>query len=463
MAAILIVDDDPDVIRILRVAFGLAGHEVVATADATKAVPLAAAAGVKAAVLDISLPSGSGFDMLQALRAHPRTADVPAIFLSAHRAAVERLRGLQAGADDYVTKPFDAPEVVLRVERLLAAAARRRPAPPDDEAAKLKEALTELEARRARGAPLGESFIGRYLVLDVLGEGGMGTVYRGWDPKLQRALALKTIRPDPSSVGADRSEMVHRLLLEAIMVAQVSHPNIVAVFDVGDASDVGFIAMELVDGVTLQRHLTRLARLAPDQAVVLAAGICRGLAAAHDNRLVHHDVKPGNVLLARGGAIKVTDFGVAELMSSWVRDSRMIYGTPGYLPPETLRGHGYDERGDVFAAGVILWQCIAGSAPFAADTPEATARRTLHLALPRLSSLAPGVPAELDALMELLLCRDPARRLASAAEAAERLEHMAWSYGWRWRPDIRPVSGSEPQSTGHSRLMRALDTPTPRT
>ncbi len=459
MSAILIVDDDPDVIRILRVAFGLAGHDVVATADPAKAVPLAAAAGVKAAVLDISLPGGSGFDLLRDLRAHPRTANIPAIFLSAQRASIERLRGLQAGADDYVTKPFDAPEVVLRVERLLSAAAQRRPAAPDDEAAKLKEALTEIEARRAAGAPLGESFIGRYLVLDVLGEGGMGTVYRGWDPKLQRALALKTIRPDTGGVGADRSEQVHRLLLEAIMVAQVSHPNIVAVFDVGDARDVGFIAMELVEGVTLQRHLARVERLPPDQAVVLVAGICRGLAAAHEHRLVHHDVKPGNVLLARGGAIKVTDFGVAELMSSWVREARMIYGTPGYLPPETLRGHGYDERGDVFSAGVILWQCVAGSAPFAADSPEASARRTLNLVLPPLSTVAADVPPELDALLEHLLRRDPAQRLQSAAEAAERLEHMAWTYGWRWRPDVRPSDASEPHSTGHSQLVRALDTP----
>lgn len=290
----------------------------------------------------------------------------------------------------------------------------------------------------------------------------MGTVYRGWDPKLQRAVALKTIRPDPKSVGADRSEMVHRLLLEAIMVAQVSHPNIVAVFDVGDASDVGFIAMELVDGVTLQRHLGRVTRLPVDQAVPLAAGIYRGLAAAHENRLVHHDVKPGNVLLARGGSIKVTDFGVAELMSSWVRESRQIYGTPGYLPPETLRGHGYDERGDVFAAGVILWQCVTGSAPFAAESPEATARRTLRLALPQLSTQAPGVPAELDVLMRELLCREREQRLATAAEAAERLEHMAWSYGWRWRPDVRPVSGADLHSTGHSRLLNAFDTPTPR-
>jgi serine/threonine-protein kinase len=157
----------------------------------------------------------------------------------------------------------------------------------------------------------------------------------------------------------------------------------------------------------------------------------------------------------------VTDFGVAELMSSWVREARQIYGTPGYLPPETLRGRGYDERGDVFAAGVVLWQCLAGQAPFAAESPEATAQRTLRLVLPALSSVAEGVPRELDDLMEALLRRDREQRLGSAAEAAERLEHMAWSHGWRWRPDVRPTAGAEPASTGHSRLFRALDTPTP--
>ncbi len=463
MAAILVVDDDPDVVRILRVAFGLAGHEVVATADPARAVALAAAAGVQAAVLDIALsPQVSGYDLLRSLRAQPRTAGVPVLFLSAQRTPVERVRGLQAGADDYVTKPFDAPEVVLRVERLMSAARQHRAAPAEDEAARLKEALARIEERRRLGEPFDETFIGRYLVLDVLGEGGMGTVYKGWDPRLQRAVALKTIRPEPQGVETDRSEMVHRLLLEAIMVAQISHPNIVAVFDVGDARDVGFIAMEWVDGVTLQRHLRRVGRLAPDQAVPLGAGLFRGLAAAHENRLVHHDVKPGNVLLGRNGAVKVTDFGVAELMSSWVRDARMVYGTPGYLPPETLRGRGYDERGDVFSAGVILWQCLTGAAPFAGETAEISTRRTLTLDLPPLSARVPDAPEELDELLAELLQRDERRRLATAAAAAERLEHIAFRHGWRWRPEIRADQPAESGDTGHSRLVQAVETPTPR-
>lgn len=459
MAAILVVDDDADIVRLLRVALGLAGHEVVTTQEFAKIVPLAAAAGVQAAVLDMALPGYSGLDVLAALRAHPKLANLPVMFLSSRRTPQERVRGLQAGADDYVTKPFEAPEVVLRVERLLRARQTSVGTTAEDEAQRLEHALEVLEERRRSQQPLGEVFVGRYLVMDVIGEGGMGTVYRGWDPKLQRPVALKTIRASGDHLPADRSEMVHRLLLEAIMVAQVSHPNIVAVHDVGDAREVGFIAMEFVDGTTLHRYLSRLRRLPPSQAVPLAAGIFRGLGAAHQNRLVHHDVKPGNVLLGRNGSIKVTDFGVAELMSSWARDARMVFGTPGYLPPETLRGRGYDARGDIFAGGVILWQCLTGERPFTGATVEDVARATVERVLPALHGLDPRVPPELDQLLQGLLAKRRDERVADALEAAERLEHLALRHGWRWSCDLAAIGGDDGQDSSgraRSRLIPAL-------
>ncbi|HEX6739334.1 MAG TPA: serine/threonine-protein kinase, partial [Vicinamibacteria bacterium] len=270
------------------------------------------------------------------------------------------------------------------------------------------------------------------------GTGGMGTVFRGWDPKLQRPIALKTIRLQEALPTSVRAERLAQLLHEAVTVAKFSHPNIVAVYDVEDADDAAYIAMEFVDGVSLDRYLVRGQALPVDQVVLLGAGIARGLAAAHDHGIVHRDVKPGNVLLGRNGAIKVTDFGVAGPAPRPGEKTRVVFGTPGYMPPECVEARSQPTPvGDLFSLGVILYECLSGSPLFSARNAHQALLRTAAGDVPPLRKRQPRVPEALERLVMGLLQPNPARRHpATGRDLADRLEQLASASGWRWRPEF---------------------------
>jgi DNA-binding response OmpR family regulator len=427
MPNVLIVDDDPDVVGLVRTTLGLAGHQVLATTELAKVVPLAVAARVEAVILDVLLPGFTGYDAYRALRGNPRTAGIPVLLLSSLASGADRVRGLTAGADDYLAKPFAPVELVLRIGRLMQP---RGPA-AEDGPATLAGQLAAVEERLTWGETLGGATVGRYELIDVLGRGGMGVVARAWDPRLQRQVAVKLLHAGPGSSAGEESDRVHRLLLEAIMVAQVSHPNVVAVHDVAEASRGGFVAMELVEGCTLEAHLRSVGVLPAAQAVPLAAALFRGLEAAHRRQLVHHDVKPGNLLLGHDGSIKLTDFGVAELTSATRTGGDLVAGTPGYLPPEVIQGAPFETAGDLFAAGVVLYQCLSGELPFSGATLEDTLVRTVYGDPAPLAPNADVMP-ELEGLVRSLVAKDPSNRPGSAGEVADQLERMCIRHGWRW-------------------------------
>ncbi len=197
-------------------------------------------------------------------------------------------------------------------------------------------------------------------MLSLIGSGGMGSVFKGWDPRLQRSVALKTIRIAAADVPEGAAS---KLLAEAVAVAQITHPNVVAVFDAEESSGAAFVAMEFVDGIGLDRYLDRRAQLDWREVVPLGAAISRGLAAAHAHDLVHRDIKPGNVLLGHDGAIKIADFGLATFLSLLHDAPGKVFGTPGFLAPEALRGQPIDERTDLYAMGVVLFRALAGRYP----------------------------------------------------------------------------------------------------
>ncbi|MFP5286052.1 MAG: serine/threonine-protein kinase, partial [Thermoanaerobaculia bacterium] len=282
-------------------------------------------------------------------------------------------------------------------------------------------------------------FLGRYQVLEVLGTGGMGTVFRGWDPKLQRPVALKTVRLAGEIPPESRREMIATLLREAVTVARFSHPNVVSVYDMEDAPEGAFVAMELVDGVSLELLLWELGRLAPDRIIVLGAAIARALAAAHARGIVHRDVKPPNVLLGKDGSIKVADFGISNLRVAADQEKHRVCGTPGYIPPESLRGRGHGPSGDLFGLGVILYECLTGGLPFQGLKPEDTIEATLFGAAPPPSQKVSGVPPDLESLVLSLLEKDPAARPPDAAAVAARLERMAAVRNLSWRLEAEPA------------------------
>ncbi len=336
-------------------------------------------------------------------------------------------------------------ELILAQRRLagLGPAARE-----GDEIDQLRSSFEALRQRLKEREALDQVFLGRYQVLDVIGSGAMGTVFLGQDPKLERPVALKTIRLDKTLPPERRRELIERLLREAVTVAKFNHPNIVAVYDVEDHAEAAFVAMEYVEGVSLETLLWRVGKLGYDQTVPVGAALARGLAAAHARGLVHRDVKPANILLGSDGAIKITDFGIAELLSSMAEGEDVVFGTPGYLPPETLQGKGYDASGDLFALGAILYFCLVGVRAFEGRSVREVVRKTLFGPLGPPSRLDPSIPPDLETLILRLMAAQREERLCDAAEVSATLEQMTFEGKLSWKP---PVESMGAQAEGQTR------------
>jgi len=259
--------------------------------------------------------------------------------------------------------------------------------------------------------PIGQLLDGRYLVESQLARGGMATVYLARDVRLERTVALKIAHPE---LARDR-EFVDRFIGEARAVARLSSPNVVAVFDQGSTGDLHYIAMEYVPGPTLRELLAARGRLSPREALDIIERVLAGLAAAHDAGVIHRDVKPENVLLGNGTAVKVADFGLARAASG-IRHTRsgLLIGTAAYLAPEQVTSNAADQRSDVYAAGVLLFEMLTGQQPHTGETPLAVAYKHVNAVVPAASSVNPDLPPALDALVAIATSRDPELRPADA-------------------------------------------------
>jgi eukaryotic-like serine/threonine-protein kinase len=292
---------------------------------------------------------------------------------------------------------------------------------------RLVQAAAEAPAPSVLAPPEAPDELGRlggYRVLEVLGVGGMGTVYRAEDPRLRRRVALKVMNP----ALARHPVAAQRFLREARAVATLTHDHIVAIYHVGEDRGVPFLAMPLLQGETLGDRLGREPRLSVAEVLRIGREIADGLAAAHAAGLVHRDVKPANVWLeAPGGRVKILDFG---LVSDRNEDARLtqtgsLLGTPAYVSPEQARGKLVEPRSDLFSLGCVLYQLCAGTPPFVRATPFDSLRAVTREEAPPLRKAAPHVPAALAALIHQLLAKEPAGRPGSAAEVSDRLRRLA--------------------------------------
>jgi eukaryotic-like serine/threonine-protein kinase len=256
-------------------------------------------------------------------------------------------------------------------------------------------------------APIGQLLDGRYLVESQIARGGMATVYHARDIRLDRTVALKIARPE---LARDQ-DFVGRFISEARSVARLSSPNVVAVFDQGSTGDLHYIAMEYVPGPTLRDLLAARGRLNPREALDIIERVLAGLAAAHDAGIIHRDVKPENVLLGNGKSVKVADFGLARAAAG-VSNTKtgLLIGTAAYLAPEQVASNTSDERSDVYAVGVMLFEMLTGVQPHTGESPLDVAYKHVNSAVPAPSTLVPELPAALDALVALGTSRDPELR-----------------------------------------------------
>ncbi|MEM7585878.1 MAG: serine/threonine protein kinase [Acidobacteriota bacterium] len=357
---------------------------------------------------------------------------------------------LSWGAEASIVRPIRR---LVRSQRELVGG----PETSGDEIAQLESAFAALEQNLHDRDALSEVFLDRYQVVGVLGSGAMGTVFRGWDPKLQREVALKTLRIGAELSPVDRHELTAKLVQEAVTLARLQHAHIVTVFDVVHQGEAAFIAMELVDGIGLDVYLHQQTRMPLDQVVTLGMALFDALAVAHEAGFVHHDLKPANVLLGASGAIKITDFGVSELLTTaYQRQGDFVCGTPGYLAPEVLIGEPYTVAADLFAVGVILYQCAVGYRPFKGSSVKETLVQTVSTPAisPRVS--CPEISTELEELILTLLDKKPENRPADAASVARVLTEMANRRGWSWSP--RPLAVRDTREVWNEEAWKQRDT-----
>jgi len=254
---------------------------------------------------------------------------------------------------------------------------------------------------------------GRYVLLDVLGVGGMSTVWRGHDEVLGREVAVKVLSPQYAADAAFRARFVR----EARHAAALSHPRLVTVFDCGVDGTTPFIVMELVFGRTLRQVLDVAGPLPPDDAVAIAAAVCEALEAAHAIGLVHRDIKPANIVLS-GGEVKVLDFGIARLEGSvGGTQAQTVLGTAAYLSPEQASGRQAGPQADLYALGCVLFEMLTGTPPFTADSEVGVAYRQVHDEPGPPSARRPGLPPQLDWITRRLMAKNPADRPPGAAAA----------------------------------------------
>jgi eukaryotic-like serine/threonine-protein kinase len=268
-------------------------------------------------------------------------------------------------------------------------------------------------------AALGDVLGGRYRLVELLGQGGMATIFRATDAQLGREVAVKVLHPQ---YGRD-PDFVARFRQEAHAAASLSHPNIVAVYDFGTDADGPYIVMELVDGEDVATLLARNGPLPPRQAARLAAEVAHALAAAHARGIVHRDVKPGNILVSSDGRVKVADFGIAR---AWA-DARLTLpgvtlGSVHYFSPEQALGEQATEASDIYSLGVVLFELLTGRRPWEGDTAASVAMARVSAPAPLVSAVRPNVPPALEAIDRTALSPDPAARFPSAGAMAAALE-----------------------------------------
>jgi serine/threonine-protein kinase len=300
--------------------------------------------------------------------------------------------------------------------------------------AKLKKAIGALAERTARGSKEDKIVVdddleikptvGRYEIVKELGQGAMGVVYLAKDPKINRLLAIKTIRFS-DEFEEDRIESIkNRFFTEAEIAGKLSHPSIVAIYDAGEDFDLTYLAMEYLTGGDLRDPINKGIIFPLKKALYIIKETALALDYAHSQGVIHRDIKPGNIMLLKNGKVKVTDFGIAKAMSTSQTKSGVVLGTPNYMSPEQINGQKIDGRSDIFALGVVMFELLTGQLPFRGDNITNLLYQITQIKHPSVKELNPKLPKACEQIIDKALAKDHTRRFHRAGDMAKYVDAL---------------------------------------
>lgn len=267
---------------------------------------------------------------------------------------------------------------------------------------------------------IGRLLDGRYEILEVIGTGGMAVVYKARCHRLNRLVAIKILKDDLSQ----DEEFRRRFHAESQAVAMLSHPNIMSVYDVSTSDEADYIVMELIDGITLKQYMEKKGTLNWKETLHFSIQIAKALEHAHSRGIVHRDIKPHNVMVLKNGSIKVTDFGIARIMSNNNTLTKEALGSVHYISPEQAKGGRVDNRSDLYSLGVVMYEMMTGRAPYDGESPVAVAIQHINGGAPMPSTLNPNIPGGLEQIIMKAMAVDPDQRYSSATEMLVDLEEF---------------------------------------
>jgi len=267
--------------------------------------------------------------------------------------------------------------------------------------------------------------IGKYKIIDVLGKGAMGIVYKALDPDIDRKVAIKTIRFDLISEESERNELMLRFVREAKAAGKMVHPNIITIFEVGKHEDMTYIVMQYIEGKGLQKLIASNKRFSSPEIVRLMLQLCDALDYAHRHGIVHRDIKPANILLDKDNKPYIVDFGIARVEMSTMTQTGATIGTPSYMSPEQVMGKKIDKRSDIFSLGAILYELITGKRPFQGESITTVIYKIVNEEIPSPFLSQRGLSEDFEPIIHRALAKNPENRYGSCAELATDLQSVS--------------------------------------
>lgn len=473
LGKILLVDDDDHLLKLMERTLVRLGYEIRCVSSAEDAVEILLNEPHDLVISDMYMQGASGIDLMETIRAAGLDASV--IMLSGASRISTVVEAMRLGASDYLEKPLDTDQLKAAVRKVFKARQEknnsvppavnisRSPTPAGvaspfvarvDQTQELDPGETSVppQARvldpslspgvvaRSSSVPRPPAMvrereavtheIGRYRLLERIGAGAMGTVHRALDTVLHRAVALKVF-----SLRASEAEYVERFRREAMASASLNHPNIATVFDYGEINGSLFIAMEYVQGTSLDSLLRDEKRLPVARVINLAHQLVDALEHAHSLGIVHRDVKPANILLTTTDRVKLVDFGVAHIVGSDLTGAGLMLGSPSYMSPESAAGKVVDYRADQFSLATVIYEAVTGDRPFKSPELIATIRNVITKEPATFETFGLVAP-ELEKILQRLHSKEPELRWQNESELLEELAQAGKVHGLNLQPAL---------------------------